>query len=709
MVDLRDRFEALGRAQTPDLWREIEGREPRPLPSQPGSRRAFAIAVALLIGMSGLVFAGLTFGGSEAAHTPMANGQSAANGPIFFRVGGGEGGTRIESIQADGTGRRVVFPEDSPVHYERISFSPDGSRIAFDNYLVDGYGIETANPDGTEIARLTDGANDSWASWSPDGSKILFSSTRYDPSVEGCEPGFPHEFQCPTDIYVMDEDGSNIVRLTDDPAGEFMPVWSPQGDQIAFVREGDLVAGTHEAVYTMRPDGSDVRQVSSADGGSDFWPSWSPDGTQIVFGAIRNEDWGIWVVDADGSNEHPIFGGVGMGYVNNPVWSPDGRLIAFVGNQIVDDYSPDDALYVMRPDGSDITPLADAPGVGVAGDIAWQPIPASQSSVGPPPPLSAEVVDTFPVGEDVRSVAYGDGSVWVAMSNGDGTFAGRIVRIDPETHEIQAEIPVDVIPTWEVGGGAMVFEDGSLWVTGGIDASGSAGPTDAAVTRIDTTANEVVHEFTLGGETGADLAFLDGDLWVLLFGDDTVEHRMEILRVDPATGDVAARVALQAGWAHTIVAADDRLVVLEAGKGGTNVDGAALAIDPATNTIGRADIPSGTFVPMPVISRGQVWVGLEPGFARFDPQSGAFPETPVTLDRSQVSCCGFLEADDRGIWFLSPDPQGGSGQRLMMFDPASGEVTNLTVSEGTPVAMAVAPNAVWILNYEGTLTHVELG
>jgi hypothetical protein len=45
----------------------------------------------------------------------------------------------------------------------------------------------------------------------------------------------------------------------------------------------------------------------------------------------------------------------------------------------------------------------------------------------------------------------------------------------------------------------------------------------------------------------------------------------------------------------------------------------------------------------------------------------------------------------------------------MVLDPASGEVTNLTVSEGTPVAMAVSPNAVWILNYEGTLTHVELG
>ena len=56
------------------------------------------------------------------------------------------------------------------------------------------------------------------------------------------------------------------------------------------------------------------------------------------------------------------------------MWSPDGNLIAFVGNLTVDDYSPEDALYVMRPDGTGVTPIADAPGIGVAGDIAWQPM-----------------------------------------------------------------------------------------------------------------------------------------------------------------------------------------------------------------------------------------------------------------------------------------------------------------------------------------------
>jgi Tol biopolymer transport system component len=174
----------------------------------------------------------------------------------------------------------------------------------------------------------------------------------------------------------MGADGSNVTRLTDDPLPEFMLAWSPDGSRIAFVREADPVPAAFAGIYTMNPDGSGVTRVSSSDGGSDFGPSWSPDGTQVVFAAIRNEDWGIWSVDADGSNEHTILGGTGAGYVDNPVWSPDGNLIAFVGNLAVDDYSPEDALYVMRPDGTGVTPIADAPGIGVAGDLAWQPLPA---------------------------------------------------------------------------------------------------------------------------------------------------------------------------------------------------------------------------------------------------------------------------------------------------------------------------------------------
>jgi Tol biopolymer transport system component len=651
---------------------------------------------------------------TEAQPEPPAPAGPMANGPIYFRVGGGDGGSRVESILSDGTGRHVVFADGGPVHYSRIDFSPDGTRIAFDNFLQGEYGIETADPNGTDVVRLTDGVNDSWATWSPDGTKIVFSSTRSDPTIEGCLPGFPHEFGCPTDIYVMSSDGSNVVRLTDDPAEEFMPVWSPDGSRIAFVRNTQGTPVMSPVIFTMNPDGTDVRQISSGVGGSDFWPSWSPDGTQVVFAAIRNGDWGIWVVDADGSNEHMILGGTGAGYVDNPVWSPDGNLIAFVGNLSVDDYSPDDALYVMRPDGTDVTPIADAPGIGVAGDLAWQPLPASVVTVEPTPPsMRAEIVDTFAVGEVVSSVAYGEGSVWVAASFNDGNEGGRIVRIDPETHEVQADIPVEVIPGWEVGGGAMLVEGGSLWVTGGLDVPGNfddpGGGVDAAVIRIDASTNRVVQTIDLGGRNGADLTFLNGELWVLLFGDQSVENAMEIVRVDPGTGDVLGRFRLDADWAHTLVAADGRLLTAVGGEDAVNVDGRVVEIDPVAGTVSSIDVPSRSFTPMPVAWRGQVWISTDPGFVRFDPLLETFVDPPVALPQRFGDCCGFLTGGDRGIWFLSL-AENGTDRELNLFDPATGEAASLVaLDEGSPVAMAVAPDAVWILNYEGTLTHVDLG
>ena len=713
MPELGERFESLSRTRTPDLWPDIEGREPRH-PIEPSSARRVLVAMAaLVVAAAGVGLAAVTFGGSEPATVLGSSGQvGMANGPIYFRVGGGDGGSHIEAVGPDGSGQRVVF-EGEPMRIAQIAWSPDGTKIAYQNPIVDERGIFVANADGSDAVRLTDGWNDGWPSWSPDGSKILFTRSAVDPGDDRCIPGTPHDFRCPTDIHVMDADGSNVVRLTDDPAGEFMPVWSPDGGLIAFAREGDLVAGTYEAIFAMRPDGTNVRQVSSASGGSDFWPNWSPDGTQLVFAAIRREDWGIWAIDADGSNERLILGGTGAGYVDNPVWSPDGSLIAFVGNLSVDDYSPEDALYVMRPDGTDVTPIADAPGIGVAGDIAWQPIPAPAVTVDPTPsmpPSTAEVIETFAVGQDVRSVVFGEGSVWVAASNNDGTSAGRIVRIDPETHEVQADIPVEVIPTWVVGGGAMVVDSGSLWVTGAIEGPSSGGISDAAVIRIDASTNEVAQTFILGGEVGADLTFLDGDLWVLLFGDESADHAMEVVRVDPGTGDVLARFSLGATWAHTLVAADGRLITIVGGENAVNEDGRMMVIDPAASDPSRIQMPSRYHSTTSVLSRGQVWVSLEPGFIRFDPLAEGFIQPPLMVPARYADCCGFLEGDDRGIWFVTAGSNGGPDPGLVLFDPASAEVTELaTLDEGSPVAMAVAPDSVWILNYEGTLTHVDLG
>ena len=711
MPSVEGRFRSLSRTPTPDLWHEIEVREPRSAPEEPRGRRVLAGTMALLVAAAGLGFAALTFGGSDppgVTGTSGAGGVAMANGAILFRVGG-EGGTTWYSVLPDGSNQHVVF-EGEQMRQSRIAWSPDGSRIAYQDPIVGERGIFVSDADGTDAVRLTDGVNDSWASWSPDGARILFSSTGYDPSIERCTPGDPHEFRCPTDIYVMDADGSDIVRLTHDPADEFQPVWSPDGSRIAFVRSLSDQS-SHPAIFTMNPDGTDVRQVSEATEGSDFSPSWASDGSRLIFAGIHKENWGIWMVNEDGSDERMILGGVGAWFVIDAEWSPDGSLIAFVGNPTTGDYSPDDALYVMRPDGTGVTPIAQVPG-GIAGDLAWQPIPASSETVVPAPaPTSAEVVETFEVGVDVRSVVYGEGSVWVAMSNNDGSFGGRIVRIDPVTHEVQAEIPVEAIPDWEVGGGAMVVEGDSLWVTGGLEAPGDfddpGGGADAGVIRIDAATNEVVQTFNLGGAFGADLTFLNGDLWVLVFGDGTVDHSMEVVRLDVATGGTLDRFRLAANWAHTLIEADGRLITVVGGDEAVNVGGHIIEIDPATDAVSGIEFPTRSHTLTPVRWRGQVWISTEPGFVRFDPLTEGFAEPSYTLPPRYTDCCGSIEADDRGIWFLSlADP---AGTHLNLLDPTTGEVTELgELDEGTPVTMAIAPDSVWILNFEGTLTHIAL-
>jgi streptogramin lyase len=259
----------------------------------------------------------------------------------------------------------------------------------------------------------------------------------------------------------------------------------------------------------------------------------------------------------------------------------------------------------------------------------------------------------------------------------------------------------------------MVFADGSLWVAGAIEKPGDfqapGGGSDAALARIDSSTNEVVQTIELGGVDGADLTFLDGELWVLVAGDETVDHRMEVVRIDPTTGHVRARIPLAGNWAHTLVAADGRLVVLESGPGAANAAGRAAVIDPATNDISRVEVPGDYITPMPVVARGDVWISLDPGFTRLDPVAVAFPDPAVPLPPRFSDCCGFLEADDRGVWFLSLDPESGTDRQLNVFDPTTGEVHELAMlDDGTPVAMAIAPDAVWVLNYEGTLTHVAL-
>jgi len=128
----------------------------------------------------------------------------------------------------------------------------------------------------------------------------------------------------------------------------------PEG-RIAFA--SDRSGGT-DNVFTMKPDGSDVRQLTfltSAQGG-DNEPAWSPDGRQLVF-TEHNPDgsvWRLWVINADGSNRHPLFAESDGASDFQGNWSPDGKQVIFRRCINADEEC---AIYAVNTDGSGLRPL----------------------------------------------------------------------------------------------------------------------------------------------------------------------------------------------------------------------------------------------------------------------------------------------------------------------------------------------------------------
>lgn len=192
------------------------------------------------------------------------------------------------------------------------------------------------------------------------------------------------------EIYVMNADGSNQVRLTNNLAQDTFPAWSPDGSRIAFLttRDSDI------EIYSMRPDGTDPQRLTTS-AGEDAHPTWSPDGAQIAFHSRRDSPAGgtaleIYRMDADGSNPTRVTTGDGFKYF--PIWSPDGKRIAFNGNLDSTDSANTDVYHVNALDGSDLVRVTTAAGFDGRCDWLALPVPV----VAPPPPVAPPPAVTPP-------------------------------------------------------------------------------------------------------------------------------------------------------------------------------------------------------------------------------------------------------------------------------------------------------------------------
>jgi TolB protein len=248
----------------------------------------------------------------------------------------------VWSIQKDGSPeqRRLVFADGSglagqmdgvPYWWQPNFWTPRAGacRVIF---ARDG-DIYARDCDGQNGRGLTDGpALDGRPAWSPDGQQVVFQSSRdRQPTAEGW---------LPESLYVVDADGSNLSRLTSGNDNDVTAAWSPDGSRIAFHRSCHLA--------TVRPDGRELSivvsfaEVSTQPGRQlcVMVPAWSPDSRQIAFVAMPPGDdvpgpyeRDLYVVNADGTGLRRLASfstAVNAGWVSvDLAWSPDGGSLAF--------------------------------------------------------------------------------------------------------------------------------------------------------------------------------------------------------------------------------------------------------------------------------------------------------------------------------------------------------------------------------------------
>jgi dipeptidyl aminopeptidase/acylaminoacyl peptidase len=212
--------------------------------------------------------------------------------------------------------------------------------------------------DGTGLVQLTSDGMNSEPAWAPDGARIAFVR----------QGAATPEGWVTSDIYVMNADGSNVVRRTYDGRLNSSPAWSPDGTRIAFSRGGRIyVMRVDEDWWNPAPLGFDT--------GYNAHPAWSPDGSRIAFVS----DWRgydfvseLFVMNADGSDVRLLLSSANLVFYWQPAWSPDGGTIALTicGWAPFAVCFPDSSVALVNADGSGLRSIARTGGVARP---SWSP------------------------------------------------------------------------------------------------------------------------------------------------------------------------------------------------------------------------------------------------------------------------------------------------------------------------------------------------
>ena len=187
-----------------------------------------------------------------------------------------EGYTRFLLELETGRVENLSLKADQNVTLANPSWSPDGRWIGYTGYAADpsNFDVYKQNIKTGKVVNVTNSPDhdDDAPSWSPDGTKLAFSSIR-----KGAGTPDPEMF-----VYVMDIDGKNEIQLTNDyPAQDSYPRWSPDGKKIAFASYSRSEPQSFD-LYMMDPDGSNMERLTF-DQREKSSGRWSPDGKWLVY------------------------------------------------------------------------------------------------------------------------------------------------------------------------------------------------------------------------------------------------------------------------------------------------------------------------------------------------------------------------------------------------------------------------------------------